>query len=81
MQVYQSLGLGFVLQRSDGRPDVVATRTVVGLNDACMAEALGVLHTLDWIEEAGWFNVQIESDANLVVDGINVIGVKWVENV
>jgi len=64
-------GLGFVLRRSDGRPVVVATKTVEAPDDPCMAEALGVKFALDWIEVNGWRSVTIESDAKKIVDGIN----------
>lgn len=52
-------GLGFILRWSDGRPVMVATRTVAGSKDSCMAKALGVYHALNWIEKAGWVNVHI----------------------
>ena len=61
-------GLGFVLRRSDGRPVVVATKVVDILGDATTVEVLGIKLALDWISEARWENVIIESDAKKVVD-------------
>jgi len=68
---YGRWGLGFVHQRSVGRPVVVATRTVETSNDLCMAEVLGIQVALEWIESSGWSNVVIESDAKVTVDSIN----------
>jgi len=64
-------GFGFVLRRSDGRPVVVTTRTVYATVDPCMAEALGIQATLDWVQANGWNNVIIESDAKTMVDSNN----------
>lgn len=65
-------GLRFVFRRSCGRPAVVATRTITAPDDPCVAEALAVKLALDWIQEAGWRNVVIESDAKALVDKIRI---------
>lgn len=63
-------GFGFILFDSDGHLVAVMERNWKGFLHAKMAEAIEVREALKWLKTLGYDDVQLESNALLVIDGI-----------
>lgn len=65
------IGLGFVLRNSDGNFIAAATKHWRGNFQPKLAEAIGVREALKWLKDMQYDNIQVETDALLVIKGLN----------
>nr|GMD88427.1 uncharacterized protein LOC109155154 [Ipomoea batatas] len=66
----KTIGLGFILRNDNGRFVAAREQMWQGLYNAKEAEAIAVREALSWIKELNIDYVQVETDALLVIQGL-----------